>query len=129
MKYLELWTKDKFLQKSYQLEKTIEVEGIRDKHLGPRFEYAKILVQIEPFNELDVILLNTDSMEDYQIEMLEASIFGLLDILLTKAPCPLKDVRITLKEFDIDPIDSSLIAFRYAGRNAGEKILDILKTY
>lgn len=125
--YLEEWKRHLFSRKSLVLREPIEVEGKRDKHLGPRMEYARVVFRIEPaaFFEVDFSSFK-NSLDDIQKRMIDEAIFGLLDIALTANAQPLKNIRIVLVDAEFDPINSSLIAFRYAGIDAGKKVLNSL---
>lgn len=128
MNYLKLWTDYKINQKSMKLEKRIEVEGVRSKHLGPRFEYAKINLLIEPAENFEVVFVPKEYESDNNIkQMLDAALFGFLDIVMNIDPYPLKDIKVTIFEADIDQIDSSIMSFKNAGKDAGRKVLEILK--
>ncbi len=130
MEYLDFfdkWQKSIMKLPSLRLKKRLTVQGSYKKHLGPRLEYAVIEIIVEPSDCLlidikrDLILLN--SLAD---ELIEAAIFGILDILLTSKPYPLRDVKINVVEVDIHPVDSKVPGFRCAGRDAGRKIMKSL---
>ena len=57
----------------------------------------------------------------------ECAIFGVLDILMVSESAPVASVRLTLKDALWDPTDTTAMAFRQAGRDAGRKILAALK--
>jgi hypothetical protein len=56
-------------------------------------------------------------------DFLKAAVFGLLDVVLTAGYLPLRDFALRVVEVDSHPIDSSIMAFRKAGRDAGRKLL------
>lgn len=125
MRYLEKWIKHLASQSSLTIDGQIEVEGICKRHLGPRLEYAVIRLLIESSNALDVqfsedlLVLDDDSKE-----LLDAAIYGVLNVIMVTKQFPLRNIKITCLSADIHPIDSNKAAFIKAGMDAGQKILD-----
>ena len=132
MDYLKMWIDNLMLKESISIDRNIQVDGIRNKHLGPRIEYAKVKYEIGPSDQFSVDFsklktnLSTD-LNGEQVEMLNFSIFGLLDILMINNTTPIKKINIIFLEADFDIINSNRMAFRNAGRDAGEKIIKIIK--
>jgi len=62
-----------------------------------------------------------DQMES--LGYFKAAVFGVLDVFMGKAVPPLRNVRVTIVDAEIHPVDSSTWGFRLAGRDAGYKIL------
>lgn len=128
MNYLEIWRENIFSRKSLTLKQSIYVEGIRDQHCGPRWEKARVSFLIEPSNEFDVNFGITQ--EYYELlqkdHLLDYSIFGLLDELLLGYNYPVMKVKITINNAEYDPCDSTQIAFRKAGRDAGSKVIGLI---
>jgi hypothetical protein len=123
MDYFAKWFDDIQSRVSLCLPSKIGVTGVYRQHLGPRFAYAKIEACAEPASSLE-IRFGADVCDSGPDRLfLEAAIFGLLDALLTSESSPLRNVRITLTRCEVDPIDSSQMAFRHAGRDAGRKII------
>lgn len=126
VKYLEKWFENKNNQKSLKLLDKLYVEGLFDKHLGPMMSYAKVNVLIEP---ADRFLVEYDlgiDINDEITELLSYAIFGIIDIFLNLEPYPLKNVKVILEKYELDPINSSLMSFRNAGRNVGEQVKEKL---
>lgn len=99
----------------------MEIIGERSKHLGPRFDFARVIMDIEPSENFEILnAVNEEGAAPYGYP--EKFIFGLFDEILTKPPGPITKVRITLKVAEYDPIDSSPLAFFEAGRDAGYKV-------
>jgi hypothetical protein len=119
---LESWYRDLIERRSAKLPRTVRVEGIREKHMGPRCEYGRIVVEAQPADQFAVSgptgPLSIDE-EDY----VRAALFGILDVLLTAEPFPLRDINLVVVEIHPHPVDSSVMAFRKAGRDAGTKLL------
>jgi hypothetical protein len=127
MNYLTKWFDAIQSDPSMLLDRSISVTGLRDKHLGPRWEYANVDVLFEPAALFEVRFGPDISHDDSDRAFLDAAIFGVLDILLVYGPDPLRNVRITLTRCEIDPVRSSQMAFRQAGRDAGRKVMAALQ--
>jgi hypothetical protein len=104
------------------------VTGVHQQHMGPRLEHAKIEVLAEPAASFEVRFGPDVDDSDASRIFLEAAVFGLLDILLVSRTHPLRNVSITVTHCEIDPVDSSQMAFRQAGRDAGMKIINAISS-
>lgn len=125
MDYITEWAKDFKARVSLELRKPVEVEGVCNVHLGPRWEFAKILLRAEPADEFCFDVNLGDKKRRFEDEgYIDSLIKGLLDSLLVSETAPLRKVRVTLISAEDHEIDSSTVAFRLAGRAAGRKILD-----
>jgi hypothetical protein len=107
----------------------MEIVGERNVHLGPRFDYARVVMDVEPSKEFEIVsAVEVGNAARFGYDeatvdhIMEKFIFGLLDEILTNEPGPIMRVRVTLKAADIDPIDSSADAFFEAGQDAGRKL-------
>lgn len=112
---------------SILLAEAIEVEGVRDKHLGPKWQFAKVVFRIEPAATLEIEADNEGiptSVRDRHY--VDAAILGVLDVILTVADYPLKNVRLVLVGAEDHPADSSWMSFRHAGRDCGRKIMEAI---
>jgi len=127
MSYITKWCDEIQSRTSMTVSSSIAVTGVRDAHLGPRLEYAKIEVLAEPATTLEVAFAPDVEQSDTDRMFLDAAVFGVLDILLVSELYPLRNVAITLTRVEYDPISSSPMAFRQAGRDAGRKIMGALK--
>jgi len=99
----------------------MEIVGERSKHVGPRFDFARVTMDIEPSENFE-ILNAVNEIDAVTYGYPDKFIFGLFDEILAKQPGPITKVRITLKIAEYDPIDSSPLAFFEAGRDAGHKV-------
>jgi hypothetical protein len=54
MNYLDLWIANLRQRNSVHLTRAITVVGHREKHFGPRSEFARVVMTISPAEELDV---------------------------------------------------------------------------
>ena len=125
MNYLEKWAKDVFTRTPLEITREIYVTGIQKKHLGPRLEYAVIELKVEPSESFEVIFSETlNNLDDDSKELIEAAIYGILDVILTHNILPIRNLKINFLSADIHPIDSNRMAFRKAGRDAGKKIIE-----
>jgi hypothetical protein len=125
--YLKIWAEELLKRKPIRLKSRILVTGERNQHLGPRFEYAKIQISVEPSATFEVVDKIPANEELQKLGYLDWTIFGLLDILLTAESSPLSAIRVTLEKADYHAIDSSPTAFMHAGRDAGRKIIEAMK--
>ena len=128
MNYITKWCEELQSRTSLTLPSRMTVNGVRQQHTGPRLEYAKIEVLVEPAASFEVRFGPDVDDSDPSRIFLEAAVFGLLDILLVSRPYPLRNVSVTLTHCEIDPVDSSQMAFRHAGRDAGMKIISTLSS-
>lgn len=128
MNYLNEWTCDVLARQSRTLPRPMEVVGERKAHLGPRLEVARVRLAVEPADafaasievqDLDRIIGGTS--------FARAAVFGFLDIVLLAEPLPIRNVHVRVLELIIDPVSSSELAFRRAGRAAGECLLVALR--
>jgi hypothetical protein len=108
-----------------KLNTPVTVTGVWDRHAGPKLEFAKIQLKAEPAERFDVDTARlTDAPSLERDGYVSAAIFGLLDVLLTMAPYPLTNLRVILTAAEAHPINSSQMAFRMAGRDAGHKLIE-----
>ncbi len=126
MNYVAKWYDGILNRSSLSLPQSVRVEGVRQQHLGPRLEYAKVEVLVEPAVSFEVRFASDVLQIDANRIFLEAAVFGLLDILLVSEAYPLRNVSVTVTRCDVDPVDSSEMAFRHAGRDAGRKVISAL---
>ena len=129
MNYLELWIANLGQRRSVRLSRAITVIGHREKHFGPRSEYAEVVMTIGPAEDLDVVdnVPWRKELEALGIAWPQCVVFGLLDILMFAEFGPLYKIRITLDDAAYHEVDSSENAFREAGRDAGRKIIETVK--
>lgn len=124
--YLERWARDAVSRQSLPLARSVHVEGVRIAHLGPRMESARVEFLLEPAQEFEVAV-ELPPLGAEQAHFVESAIFGFLDVVLLAEPRPYKDMKLRVLGVDVDPVSSSLIAFRLAGRDAGRKFLDAVR--
>jgi hypothetical protein len=126
--YLKLWPQGLLELTSLTLKSKVTVTGERNQHLGPRWDFAKVQVSIEPASQFEVVDAVAANEEARQEGYLDWAVFGLLDVLLVAESAPLKNIRITLESIETHAVDSSPMAFRHAGRDAGRKIIEHVRT-
>jgi hypothetical protein len=124
--YLGLWNKKLLEQCSFSVDRSVTVVGERDQHLGPRWEKAKVQVTVEPSMVFEVVNAVHDDKELQKFGYPDWVVFGLLDVLMVAFSAPVRNVRIILEKAEYDPVLSSAMAFRQAGRDAGRKIIQAL---
>ena len=123
--YLERWTSDIASRQPVSVAVSGRVEGVRDKTLGPRSDYARIVVAFEPSKSLIIECSASNRRELESDDYLDYAVFGLLDILMTATAYPVRNIRLNIVEAEIHPIHANKLAFRWAGRDAGRRILEL----
>lgn len=122
--YLNLWHQELLQLGSLTVKSKITVTGERNQHLGPRWEFARLQVSVEAAPRFEVIDAVPGKKESTHPNYLDWAVFGLLDVLMVAESAPLKNIRITLETLEDHAVDSSPMAFRHAGRDAGRKIIE-----
>jgi len=126
--YLEKWADDLLSRQSDAVTKPGCVEGVRDKALGPRSDYALVIIRFEACNSFHVECDCENRSELEACGYFDSIVFGLLDVLMTASAYPVRNISLRIDRAEIDPIHSSQMAFRLAGRDAGRKIVDLLSS-
>lgn len=125
--YIKLWQQELLKPNSLILKSKVTVIGERNEHIGPRCEVARIHVSVEPAPSLEVIDIFPGNEEARKEGYLDWAVFGLLDVVMLTWSTPLRNIRVILEKAEVDAINSSCMAFRHAGRDAGRKLLQIVK--
>ena len=122
---IEFWYQDLQARSSYILTRKGEAWGECDRHSGPSWFYAKVLIAIEPHEEFLVInQLDKNKADRMELEdWFDQIVFGVLDVMLSAKSYPCKSFQLVILDIDFDEIDSKPIAFRLAARDATAKIL------
>jgi hypothetical protein len=103
----------------------LRAEGRRDKHMGPRWESAEVEVVVEPASQWEGVVVEYDEPNVAAMVAngwVEGAILGLLDELVGQTSPPIANIRIRVTRLVADPVNSSTMAFRNAGREAGRSI-------
>lgn len=103
----------------------LKVPGRVERHLGPRAERAAIEFEVRHFNNGPIWSTELNFPRE-ELDYAEWAVFGFLDAVLTQSLAPIRDVQIIVKSMDVHPIDSSQVAFRRAGNEAGMDFLEKL---
>jgi hypothetical protein len=109
------------------LPASIAVSGEHNRHVGPKIDFASVTIVIassEQFNFVNEVEL-TDELN--LMKFPECAIFGFLDMVMVSDGIGIGRMRLTLKDAGYNPIESSALAFREAGRNADRKFIQILR--
>ena len=106
----------------------IRVEGVRKAHLGPRMDFAKVEFVVEPGEDLMVVfqVAGLEASREH-LEFLEWAVYGFLDVVMLAGTYPMRKMKITVVGAEVDPIESSAMAFRLAGRDAGRGFLEEIR--
>lgn len=129
MNYLDLWIANLRRRRSVSLAQAITVVGNRRKPLGPRSEFAKVVMTIAPADELDVVdnVPCRKELEALGVAWPQCVVLGLLDVVMFAEFGPLYKIRITLDDAAYHEVDTSENAFREAGRDAGCNAIETVK--
>jgi hypothetical protein len=82
---------------------------------------------IEPASQFEVIDAALANVEPRKAGYLDWAVFGLLDILMVAESAPLKNIRVIVEKIEPHAVDSSRMAYRQVGRDAGRKIIESLR--
>lgn len=125
---LERWTQDVLTRRSRPLPRSVQVEGVRKAHLGPMLQVASVRFVAEPAERFSVVV-EVPGVEGHadRVAFIEAAVFGLLDIVLLSEPQPMREMRLRLVAAEFDPVNASVMAFRLAGRDAGQHLVEALR--
>ena len=101
------------------------VSGVCKKVLGGQSLYAEIELYFSKSTELRFIseLQDKEHKQAYDEGWLKGAFLGVLDVMLVKPIVPVGVFSCTVKAIRFHEIDSSLQAFRVAGRYATEEFL------
>jgi hypothetical protein len=124
--YLTLWAEGPSDEGSRTLTAPVTVIG--EWTHGPKSEFAKVQLTVQPAKDFDVVdaVKQKNELERLGVGWPDPVILGLLDTLLNADLGPLRNVRVTLEQVWYHELDSTRNAFRNAGRDAGRKIIDAL---
>ena len=127
--YLDLWIEGLLRRNSARLQKGLTIVGHREKHFGPRSEFARVVMTINPAEEFDVVdnVPCRKELESLGVAWPMCVVFGLLDFVMFAEFGPLYKIRITLDDAAYHDVDSSENAFREAGRDAGRNVIEVVK--
>ena len=88
--------------------------------LGPRLEYAGVSISVQPAAEFAANVAASASAVNEAFA--RAAVLGMLDVFMMAEP-PLRNVRVEIEALEVDPVNSSAMAFRHAGQDAARKVL------
>lgn len=104
-----------------ELHKPIFVTGICDRHLGPRWEYAKVKIKFQHSSSV-LITSEVPLSEDLnKLKALTQIAYGIFDIAVPS--CSRQDLNIhaIVTEIEIDPIETTANSIRLAAQDATRK--------
>jgi Elongation factor G, domain IV len=126
MTSLHDWFQDRLTTLSARMPDEVRVSVTHDQHLGPTWERAGLVLEVGPADEFTVELVGEQAGGDER-EYANAAALGFLDVAMVSTPFPLRDVRVRVVELSVDPVASSQMAFRKAGRQAARKVIEELR--
>lgn len=125
--YVSLWLDGLPKRKSKTISAPIKASGKFDAYLVYGFQRVEIEFEVEPSSSFEVVNALHRNEEVWENGLMDGAIFGLLDVLMVADSEPICDIRVVLKDVDYDRIECSPRAFRLAGRDAGQKIIESVK--
>jgi hypothetical protein len=105
--------------------KPVNVEGEVNIPLGGRSHVGGVKLAIDGNTEDFCMILDLQNSDETIEKYAEWAVFGFLDVALTQGLAKVVPLKITVTNLMIDDVNSSLIAFRLAGRKAGWQYLKI----
>ncbi len=127
MEYLHKWFDD-LARPGAAWEQTGSARGECRRHVGPSIWYAAVEIRVSPNDKFEVEDLSVPRIINRHIDgerWYDQIVFGVLDVMLTRAVAPIKSFKLTILEIDFDEIQSTPMAFRLAARDAALKILNL----
>jgi len=106
----------------------IEVIGQVNNHGDPNWTKVVARIVVEPADTFEFVNEVPDQGEWSQLPYDDRLVTGLLSVLITAQYSPILNVRVSLKELKIDPIEAALAHFEMAGRDAGQKVIEAMKS-
>jgi hypothetical protein len=126
MKLLHQWALTLAGNKQTGIPKSFRVQGSVDKHLSAHWMKAGAIVIFEPSDELAMDLAKVEKTGELY-EFARSFLFGVLDKTMIDRHPQISNFRASFVEIQYDEIHSSILAFRVAGRDAGAKLLKLLR--
>lgn len=119
-KIVESWIYGIFNKMSPILDSEIKVVGVRERY---PMERASATLIVKPSNIFAVEIENEEILSDEEVKFANFFVFGVLDVIISSDLVKISRVSICISCLVIDPVISSPISFRHAGRDAGEKFI------
>jgi len=124
---LQLWTDGLKELSQSKFPFHLKVEGEFNSYLVYAVQFVKVQFSIEPAEQLEVIVGDKIPVHLQGLPLVDWAVFGLLDVLMLQGPLSIAKARIVVEGAEYDRIESSPMAFRFAGRDAGRKALQQIK--
>lgn len=125
--YVALWLDGRPRQNPRTISVPIKASGKFDGYLVYAIQRAEIDLEVEPSSSFEVVDALHRNEEVWDNGLMDGAIFGLLDVLMVADSESICDIRVVLKDVNYDRIECSPKAFRLAGRDAGQKIIESMK--
>lgn len=108
---------------------TIRIDGVRKVPSGPDRDFARVGLVVEAAEGFDVVVTAPPPVAHgaHHARHMEWAIFGFLDVVMLDTPRPVRNIKVTIVESEADPIRSTAMTFRLAGRDAGRKFLERIR--
>jgi hypothetical protein len=125
--YIALWLEGLPKLHPSSLEFPVSATGVCERHFGGHLAFAKITLRIEPAASFEVVDDLPEDEEFRKGDYLDWAVFGLLDVLMLAETGPIGAIRVVVTAAEHSRVESSRMAFRWAGRDAGKRIIESIK--
>jgi hypothetical protein len=125
--FRELWFRNLVTATRLPLDKSISARGQYDKHTGPGWASAAVLIAVSPGSSFSVRNNVALTEERSSLGFPDFVIFGFLDVMLVADNVDTNSIILTIDDVCIDPITTTPMALREAGRDAARKILETIR--
>jgi hypothetical protein len=127
MTLLHEWSSSLVKDTQLGIPRPFLVEGTVDRHAGPTWMRAEATVIFEPSGELGLDLTKLEEKPEDADKFARIFLFGVLDVTMIDKSPQISNFVVKFIKLRYDKIESSPLAFRLAGREAGRKLLELLK--
>ena len=121
------WFENILSTSALPMKSCVTITSEYDKHLGPTWQSAGLTVvvsQSEGFSFTNKVPM-TDDLAGAKFP--EYAVFGFLDIIMVADQICSECIKLEFTEARFDTVNTTAMAFREAGRDAGRKLLHVLK--
>lgn len=107
------------------LTEPLRVSGSVDIIVGPRSLTAAVILNLHDSQSgFDADLGEWTSQGEVS-DFAKAAIFGFMDVTMVSERQPFSGFHVSIADLKIDPVNSCIVAFRLAGREAGKRFLEV----
>lgn len=119
---LDGWHADIRLRGTVGIARAARLRGVCERHMGPAWYSAEVDAEVSPSTQWDCSAATF--LSDEPKAFAEEALLGCLDVLATQYPRAITAVSVRILAMTIHPVNSSRVAFRLAGRDLANRILE-----